>query len=197
MTEHTCRIRRQRLLLTFDKGDFSGNITFNVTFPEPQGAEMLGISRQTDYASRIVLHLACLEKGARVPIAEIAHRRLLPAPFVRRVIGRLVSAGIVATVRGAGGGVALARPAAEISLLDVVRAMEGGIVLNACVDAPHSCPLATKCPVQAAWTDATRALEANLAAVRFDSLSTPSELHIAAHGYPATAGAARRKKTRS
>lgn len=158
---------------------------------------MLGIARHTDYAARIVLHLACLEEGARVPIAEIAQRRLLPTPFVRRVIGRLVTAGIVTTVRGAGGGVVLARPPAEISLLDVVRAMEGGIVLNACVDTPHSCPLATLCPVQAAWTDATRALEANLSAVRFDTLSTASELHITAHGYRPASGAARPAKIRS
>lgn len=158
---------------------------------------MLGIARHTDYAARIVLHLACLEKGARVSIAEIATRRLLPAPFVRRVIGRLVTAGIVTTVRGAGGGVVLARRPSEISLLDVVRAMEGGIVLNACVDTPNSCPLAARCPVQAAWTDATRALEANLAAVRFDRLSTASEGHIAAHGYPRAAGAARPVRKRS
>jgi Rrf2 family protein len=119
-----------------------------------------------------------------VPIREIAERRLLPAPFVRRVIGRLVSAGIVRTIRGAGGGVALARPAASISLLDVLQAMEGGVVLNRCVDTPSACPLAASCPVNAAWAGVTRGLEASLAAVRFDRLATGTEGHVTAHGYP-------------
>jgi len=54
---------------------------------------MLGISRQTDYAARVVLHLACLAPGARVPIADIAKNRMLPLEFVRRIVGELVKAG--------------------------------------------------------------------------------------------------------
>ena len=71
---------------------------------------MLGISRQTDYAARVVLHLACLAPGAKVPIADIARHRMLPLDFVRRIVGDLVKAGILATSRGSGGGVSLARP---------------------------------------------------------------------------------------
>lgn len=157
---------------------------------------MIGIGRHTDYAARIVLHLACLEDGARVSIAEIAERRLLPAPFVRRVIGRLVAAGIVRTARGAGGGVMLARPAARISLLDVLEAMEGGVVLNRCVDSPRACPLSASCPVNGAWTGITRQLEASLAAVRFDRLATGTEGHVTAHGYPAARTVGRRGASR-
>ncbi len=144
---------------------------------------MIGIARQTDYAARVVLHLACLEPGAQVTVAEIAKKRLLPAPFVRRVVGKLVAAGILATMRGMGGGVRLARPASEISLLDVVAALEGGITLNRCVDNPKACPLAAACPVQRAWTDATRQLEATLAAVRFDQLATRLERGVTERGY--------------
>ncbi|MGQ9752966.1 MAG: RrF2 family transcriptional regulator [Thermoanaerobaculaceae bacterium] len=132
---------------------------------------MLGIGRHTDYASRIVLHLASLEDGAQVSAAEIASRRLLPPAFVRRIVGKLASAGILRTTRGAGGGVALAGSAAEISLLDIVVAMEGGLLLNACVDEPSACPLAVSCPVHCAWTDATRQLAARLGEVRFDRLA--------------------------
>jgi Rrf2 family protein len=132
---------------------------------------MLGIGRQTDYAARVVLHLAALGEGAQVQVAEIAAKRLLPPAFVRRVVARLAAAGILRTVRGARGGVQLARPAAEISLLDVVRAIEGRIVLNRCVDTPSACPLAAACPVQCAWTDATRALEERLETVRFSDLA--------------------------
>ena len=61
---------------------------------------MLQIARHTDYASRIVLHLACLGPGAQASIAEIAEQRMLPAYFVRRLIGKLVQGGILATSRG-------------------------------------------------------------------------------------------------
>jgi Rrf2 family protein len=145
---------------------------------------MLGIARHTDYAARLVLHLAALGEDGRATLKEIAAKRLLPEPFVRRVVGRLATAGIVRTVRGAGGGVRLARPAHEISLLDVVRAMEGGVVLNRCVDSPAACPLSSACPVNRAWTDATRQLEGSLAGVRFSDLATRLESHVAHHGYP-------------
>jgi Rrf2 family protein len=151
---------------------------------------VLGIGRHTDYAARIVLHLAALPAGAQVTAAQIASSRLLPPAFIRRIIGKLAAAGIVRTSRGAGGGVSLARPAAEISLLDVVTAMEGGLVLNACVDSPTACPLAESCPVQKAWTRATATLAESLGEVRFDALADPTEMHVTRHGYPARHGRA-------
>lgn len=144
---------------------------------------MIGIGRHTDYAARIVLHLSCLPAGTRVTAAEIARQRLLPPPFIRRIVGRLAAAGILHTSRGAGGGVTLARPPAEISLLDVLRAMEGGITLNACVASPKSCPLSRACPVNRAWAAATHSLEAELATVRFDRLADPLEHRVAHAGY--------------
>jgi len=142
---------------------------------------MLGISRQTDYAARVVLHLACLAPGARVPIADIAKHRMLPLEFVRRIVGELVKAGILATSRGSGGGVSLARPAADLSLGEVVQAMEGGIALNHCVSDRRVCPLAAACPVQSVWVDATQVLGDYLASVRFDTLARRSEAHQPAH----------------
>jgi len=131
---------------------------------------VLGIGRHTDYAARIVLHLAGLGEGARVTVREITERRLLPAPFVRRIVAKLAAAGIVRTIRGAGGGIELARPASEVSLLDVVAAIEDGIVLNRCVKDPTECPLSSACPVNAAWVEATGLVEAHLAEVKFSEL---------------------------
>lgn len=142
---------------------------------------MLGISRRTDYAARIVLHLACLPEGNQVSIRQISEQRLLPMPFVRRLIAELVSAGLLRTTRGSNGGVCLARPAAEISLLELVNAMEGGIVINHCVDDPKACPLAAFCPVQNAWTGATRSLEGYLESVNFRDLAQGTAGHLDAH----------------
>lgn len=132
---------------------------------------MIGIGRHTDYAARIVLHLASLDEGTQVTAGLLAEEGLLPPAFVRRIIGRLAAAGILRTLRGSGGGVALARNPSDISLLDVVRAMEDGPTLNACVDDASSCPLTAGCPVNRAWAEVTAQLVASLDAVRFDRLA--------------------------
>ena len=142
---------------------------------------MLGISRQTDYAARVVLHLACLAPGAKVPIADIAKHRMLPLDFVRRIVSDLVKAGVLTTSRGSGGGVSLARPAADISLSEVVHAMEGGVALNHCVSDRRVCPMAAGCPVQSVWVEATQVLDDYLGSVRFDALAQRSEGHLPAH----------------
>jgi Rrf2 family protein len=122
----------------------------------------------------VVLHLACLEPGARVPIADIARHRLLPLEFVRRIVGELVRGGILATIRGSGGGVRLARPASEISLGEVVQVLEGDVILNPCVADRSGCAVAAGCPMQPVWTDATQVLNEHLASVRFDALARRS-----------------------
>ncbi len=159
---------------------------------------MLGIRRETDYAVRTVLHLSSLGPEAAVQVREVAAQRLLPLSFVRRIVARLAAAGLLRTTRGMGGGIRLARPASEISMLDVVRAMEGSLTLNPCVEAPHTCPLSAGCPAQRAWTEATSVLENHLASVRFDALAGRTAGHVAAHsrlvsrGSKGPAAAARR-----
>jgi DNA-binding IscR family transcriptional regulator len=61
--------------------------------------------------------------------------------------------------------------------------MEGGIVLNRCVDTPKACPLTETCPVQKAWSDATRGLEDQLASITFDQLATGLERRVTNEGY--------------
>jgi len=114
---------------------------------------MLRISRDADYAARTVLHLAGAGEGERITVREVAERRLIPKALIRRVVSRLAGAGILKTSRGRGGGIALARPASEISLLHVVEAIEGRIVLSDCVPHPKECPLSTDCPVRSCWDD--------------------------------------------
>lgn len=132
---------------------------------------MLSISRQTDYACRVILHMAMLPPGERVKAQDIAKRRLVPRALVRRVITQLANAGLLTTARGSNGGLSLARPPSQISLLDVVEVMEGPLALNACVVNPEACPLMQVCSVHEAWVEARATLAAKLSQSTFDKLA--------------------------
>jgi Rrf2 family protein len=135
---------------------------------------MISIRRDTDYAARIVLHLSTLEECAQITAREVAEQRLLPRPFMRRIIGRLSAAGILRTTKGAKGGIALARPAASISLLDIVNAMEGPPILNPCVDDPLACPFTPDCPVRQSWAKVSEQIAGSLGSIHFDHLAKAS-----------------------
>ena len=97
------------------------------------------ISRRTDYGVRVILDLATLPESQRASTQEIAVRQNIPSPFLAKIISQLALGGLVTTYRGAGGGVTLARPASEISLLHVIEALEGPIRLNRCLLEPDAC----------------------------------------------------------
>jgi Rrf2 family iron-responsive transcriptional regulator len=142
---------------------------------------VISVSRKTDYAVRILLHLACLGQEAQVSIATIARIRRMPVSFVRRLIAPLIASGLLTSIRGIRGGVRLGRPAADISLLDVIDVVEGGLALNHCLEVGHTCPLAGGCPVQVAWRGASQVLADHLAGIRLDSLAAGAPGHLDAH----------------
>lgn len=137
---------------------------------------MITISRETDYAARVILHLALQGSGGRATAQQIAAQRLIPRALVRRVVTRLSAAGLVVTARGSEGGIALARPADAISLLDVVEALEGSLALNRCTVEPETCPLMDACTVHDAWTHARQILRDNLRQITFDKLANKREV---------------------
>jgi len=143
----------------------------NLYQSSPPGYVMLTINRETDYAARVILHLALQPAGSRATARQIAEQRLIPRALVRRVVTRLATAGLIVTARGNDGGIGLARPPAEITLLDVVEAMEGPLALNQCTIEPQLCPLMVVCTVHRAWMRARDALRAELGRVTFTALA--------------------------
>lgn len=132
---------------------------------------MFTLSRQTDYAVRIVLHLATKPPEERSSITELSRSRNLPIPFVRRIVSRLAELGILDTVRGRDGGIRLARPASELSLQDVVEAVDGPVALNICVNKKEACTFSCDCVAREVWTDASRLLENHLRATLISHLA--------------------------
>ncbi|RPI58583.1 MAG: Rrf2 family transcriptional regulator [Chloroflexi bacterium] len=130
------------------------------------------ISRRTDYGVRLILDLAGLPDGERASTQEIAERQNIPAPFLAKIISQLSLSGLVNTHRGAGGGVRLARPAAEINLLQVIEALDGPVRLNRCVIDAGLCPRDQTCPVHRVWARAQEHLVTALNDTTFDVLAS-------------------------
>jgi Rrf2 family protein len=128
------------------------------------------ITRQADYAVRAVLYLAGLENEGRAPTRQIARKGQIPPSFLAKIVSQLSVAGVVLTSRGARGGVSLARSSNDISLLEVIEAIDGPIYLNVCVGDHNLCSMNGECAVYKIWCEAQEALVERLASTYFDKL---------------------------
>ncbi len=127
------------------------------------------ITRRTDYAVRMMLELA--RAGGRVSSKRLGGLADVTYPFARSIVTDLAAAGLVDARRGPGGGVALARPAGEITLLDIVEAMEGRVALNLCATDPGYCERSAECSAHDIWSEAGAVLSAYLALQDLESLA--------------------------
>jgi Rrf2 family protein len=128
------------------------------------------ITRQADYAVRAVLYLAQLEPGVRASTSQIATEQSIPITFLAKIISQLAASGVVRTTRGSRGGVTLAKPMNEISLLEVVEAIDGPVSLNECTTDTSRCVMGDNCTVRSVWCDARNSLVAQLATTKFSNL---------------------------
>lgn len=129
------------------------------------------LSSMADYAVVIMTAAARHCGGARVSAGQLAAETGLPAPTVQKLVSRLTGAGLLRSSRGVGGGLRLARPAAAITLADIVEAVEGPIALTACVEqGRHDCTLEEACLVRPHWPQVNAALRGALAQVPLTQL---------------------------
>ncbi len=119
------------------------------------------ITRKTDYAIRCVLHLA-KRYGETVMVNEIAAERDIPKSFLAKILQTLAKAGLVESLRGVQGGFRLARKPSDISLLDVVEAMEGPVAMNICAVDKKKCSFSSTCVVHPVWVDIRKDVEYRL-----------------------------------
>ena len=116
------------------------------------------ITRQADYAARAVFYLAQVGNGMRVSTSQISKEQKIPPSFLAKIISQLSIAGLLHTLRGAHGGVTLAHEPANITLLDVIEAIDGPLQLNICVGGEGDCPFEENCPIQSVWCKAQNEL---------------------------------------
>ncbi len=110
------------------------------------------LTRHTDFAMRVLFHLG-VNADRSVPISEIARTYRISHNHLVKVVHELVKDGFLVSTRGRSGGIALARPAAEIALGDVIRRTERDFSLVDCV----GCAIAPVCALPRPLREATRA----------------------------------------
>lgn len=133
------------------------------------------LSNLADYAVVTMSQAARHCGGGRVSASELAAETGLPAPTVQKLVSKLVGAGLLRSVRGAGGGLQLARPAAAISLADIVEAVEGPIALTACLEGSE-CTVDHDCRVKPHWPLVNETLRGALAGIPLTQLAQQREV---------------------
>lgn len=135
---------------------------------------MLRISKLTDYATLILTYLASASSQV-VSAASIAKTCHLSVPTVSKLLKILADAKLVTAFRGTGGGYLLARDITEISIADVVTAIEGKLAITECCISTH-CGLDAWCTVKENWKQVNKIILNTLAEIKLSDMIRP--LHI-------------------
>jgi Rrf2 family transcriptional regulator, iron-sulfur cluster assembly transcription factor len=121
------------------------------------------LSRSCEYGIRATLYLAGEPAGEYVPIRNISDALGMPYHFLAKIAQALIGAGVLTSVRGPSGGVMLARPASQITLKEIVLAIDGPNVFTECVLGLPGCGNRQPCPLHAQWAEARAKVHAMFA----------------------------------
>ena len=119
----------------------------------------LVITKRTEYAIRALVDLAC-NSDHLATANQIAQRQDIPPKYLPQIISELSRAGLLVSVRGYGGGVKLSRQPADITLMDVIQAMQGPMTMFECQVGDTGCANSAGCGLQHTYGVAQTALEA-------------------------------------
>ncbi len=130
---------------------------------------MLSLSQTTGYAIKA---LACLPGIGTPPrlIAEVARCTRIPRAYLAKIVNHLVRQGLVSARRGHHGGIALARPAEKITLLDIVEAVEGPNWLGHCLLGLEECRNQQECPTHGFWMRVSQQIREQLGSTSLASV---------------------------
>jgi len=135
---------------------------------------MIRLSRLTDYGIVLMAQLAEHGPGGTHNAREVAEQTRLPLPVVSKILKSLARGGLLHSHRGAKGGYALARPAAEITVPEMIAVLEGPISLTECSQHPGACPQEASCHVREPWQRINATVNAALASVTLADLAAPT-----------------------
>lgn len=129
------------------------------------------LSHLADYAVVLMTAAARRPAGARLSATELASETGVPLPTAQKLMGQLAGFGLLCSVRGASGGFSLARTASDISLADIVEAVEGPIAMTICSEGRNDCALDAHCRVKPHMGVVGNAVRGALGAVSLTTLA--------------------------
>jgi Rrf2 family protein len=135
------------------------------------------LTREADYAVICVLEVA---RFGRMSAAEVARRQNMSPAFLGKIVGSLAKAGILTTRRGVGGGIALAHSPEDLTLLEVVEAVQGPFAINRCLVHQGGCDRQSGCYVYPIWIKAQEDLKSALNVTLADVIAQ-GDAHTAEH----------------
>jgi FeS assembly SUF system regulator len=134
---------------------------------------MLRVTKLADYGIVVMTQLATCSRPS-YNARDLAQDANLPQPFVSKILKLLAKYGLLESHRGIKGGYALARKSEEISVAEIIRALEGPIAVTECTDAVHGeCGLQPGCPVSANWHVINRAIYQALEKITLAEMARP------------------------
>lgn len=133
---------------------------------------MLRMSKLTDYGTVVMTYLA-RQADKQHAASEIAAQIQVAAPTVSKILKALAREGLVVSSRGAKGGYSLARRPADISMVEIIDALEGPVALTECGSAPGLCIQEASCSIRANWQHINTAVRQALAGVTLAQMAQP------------------------
>lgn len=125
------------------------------------------------YALRMMLNIAGYETTDKIALRQVAEEENISLKYLEQLAHSMVEAGLLSSARGHGGGYALARPASEISIGDVLRTAEDGITPVACAGLDDNCADANKCSTLKFWEGLSKVISDYIDKPTLADLATP------------------------
>ena len=130
------------------------------------------ITREADYALRVVLRLAAMPEGISLSTTALAEEMYIPYRFLRRIVRKLCDAGLVGSVRGKSGGIHLLEEPAKISVHDILAIFDPkSLLFNSCFENGFCCPRKEECNVHHMLDPVQKLLNERLQSISFADLS--------------------------
>ncbi len=133
---------------------------------------MIRITKQTDYGIVLLTHLAA-QSDRSLNAPELAAETQLPLPMVSKILKILVRDGMLASHRGVKGGYSLSRLPEEITMAEIIAALEGPIAITECIDVSSDCAHERLCPVRSNWQRINDAVRGALEQITLAEMTGP------------------------
>ena len=135
---------------------------------------MIRMTKFTDYGIVLLAHMAAFPEGSMHNVRDLARLANVPLPMAQKIFKELSKKDLVASQRGSNGGYQLSRPAEQITVLQMIAALEGSVSLTECSsDVASGCSLESNCPVNHIWHKVNLTLQDALGEITLKEMAEP------------------------